>query len=205
MIFRDQIAFVGKLIDSYAETAWRKGVAGDNDRCVPVEMYAGEVDEDGWVEWRVLPSTLDESDVTGLEKEFGIEFPPLFRAYLLARFHCFDCVRSQKYDQMILLMHTPSRKPLRPLRDFLRAWQPLIDAGLLPFAEWGDGWGPMCFDRLRRGEDGECPIVWLEHELMVPLGPEMCRLRENVGPLIQPLYPSFREFLWDIFGNGGAR
>ena len=200
MAVGEDSAFVGQLLDAYAVNAWQTGVASKDpaDRGVPPEMQVGEVNADGWVQWRVLPSTLKESDVEALEKEFGAKFPPVFRAYLLARFHLFDQVHSRRYDQQIFMTHTPAGKPLTPLQELMKAWRPLIDAGFVPFAEWGDGWGPMCFDATQRNSDGECPIVWMDHEALIPLG-DKCRLREAVAPLAQPLYDSCREFLVDVF------
>lgn len=197
------ITFVGQLLDAYAVDAWRKSVASQDpkDAGVPSEMQVGLVDEEGWVEWRVLPSTLTEADVAAVEMEFGATFPPLFRAYLLARFQLFDQVKSRRHDQQIFMTDTPSRKPLKPLRELMKTWQPLIDAGYIPFAEWGDGWGPMCFDTSKRGTDGECPVVWMDHELLIPLGADKCRQRESVVRLAQPLYGSCREFLLDVFGR----
>src|SRR5262245_51922061 len=152
MAVANDSAFVGHLLDAYASDAWRMGVAAEDpaDAGVPQEMQVGEVNEDGWVEWRVLPSTLKEADVGALENDFGVQFPPVFRAYLLARFQLFNQVRSRRYDQQIFMTDTPAGKPLRPLRELLKTWQPLIDAGLIPFAQWGDGWGPMCFDAVQR-------------------------------------------------------
>lgn len=203
MAVAEDYAFVGRLIDEYAVDAWRRGVASKDpmDAGVPPEMQVGEINEDGWVEWRVLPSTLTEADVIAVEKEFGMTFPPLFRAYLLARFQLFDQVHSCRYDQQIFMTDTPAGKPLQPLRDLMKSWRPLIDAGYIPFAQWGDGWGPMCFDSVNRRADGECPIVWMDHELLIPLGSEKCRQRESVLPLAQPLYASCREFLMDVFGR----
>ena len=60
---------------------------------------------------------------------------------------------------------TPVEKPLKPIRELMKGWQPLIAAGYIPFAEWGDGWGPMCFDSVKRSPDGDCPVVWMDHEL----------------------------------------
>jgi hypothetical protein len=121
---------------------------------------------------------------------------------LLARFQLFDQVKSRHYGQQILMTDIPSRKPLKPLRDLMEAWRPPIDAGFVPFAQWGDGWGPMCFDSFKREADGECPVVWIDHELLVALGSDKCRQRESVLPLAQPLYGSCREFLLDVFGRG---
>jgi hypothetical protein len=199
----EDTAFASGLLDAYATGAWMMHVAAEDpdDAGVPPEMQAGEVNEDGWVKWRLLPSTLAESDVTGVEREFGVEFPPVFRAYLLAHFHLFNQVRSRKYDQQVLMTDTPANRPLVPLRDLLTAWQPLISAGYVPFAQWGDGWGPMCFDSGQRGADRECPVVWMDHELLIPLGPDGCWQRESVLPLVKPLYGSCREFLVDVFAR----
>jgi hypothetical protein len=164
-------------------------------------MQIGEIDAHGWVEWQPLPSTLHDADVDALESDLGVQFPPLFRAYLLSRFHLFDQVKSRRYDQQIFMTHTPSRQPLKPLRDLMVAWRPLIDAGFIPIAEWGDGWGPMCFDTAQRDANGECPVVWMDHELLIPLGEEACRHRESVRPFVRRLYSSFREFLVDVFGH----
>lgn len=205
----EDIAFVGRVIDEYAASVADPAVlmqvaADDPDqgKGVPPEMQAGEVDDEGWVEWKVIPSTLIEADVVAVEREFSVEFPPLFRAYLLARHHLFDQVRSRQYDQLIFMTGIPSRRPLRSLRDELRAWQPLTAAGFVPFAEWGDAWGPMCFDVAHRTADGDCPVVWMDHEGLVPLGPERFRVRTEVEPWVQSLYGSFREMLADVFPLG---
>ncbi|MGN6547821.1 MAG: hypothetical protein ACTHK7_22425, partial [Aureliella sp.] len=158
MGIEEDIAFVGQLLDAYAVDAWRMGVAAEDSAevGVPAEMQVGEVNAGGWVEWSVMPSTLKVTDVHALENEFGVQFPPVFQAYLLARFHLFNQARSRRYDQQILMTDTPAGKPLGPLGDLMNAWRPLIDAGFVPFAQWGDGWGPMCFDTVQRRADGEC-------------------------------------------------
>ena len=202
----EDTAFVGSLLDAYGAGACKMHVAAEDpeDAGVPPEMQAGAVNEDGWVEWRLLPSTLSEADVAAVEREFGVEFPPLFRAYLLARFHLFDQAKSERYDQQILMTDTPANRPLTPLRELLTAWRPLIGAAYVPFAQWGDGWGPMCFDARARATDGDCLVVWLDHERVIPLGEEAWRRREAMQPLAEPLYGSCREFLVDVFGGGRA-
>ncbi len=204
MALADDIAFVGQLLDAYAAEASRIGIPAEDpdDHGVPPEMQVGDVHEEGWVEWRMLPSTLGEADVLALEHEFTVQFPPMFRAYLLARLHLFRQVRSRRYDQQIGMPHTPAGKPLGPLRSLMTAWRPLIDAGFTPFAEWGDGWGPMCFDDGERGADGDCPVVWMDHEELIELGPQTCQNREAVLPKVKPLYRSCRQFLTDVFGGG---
>lgn len=203
MPLAEDIAWVGQLIEAYALGADRRGVASKRpqDSGVPATMQVGPIDAEGWVEWRVLPSILSEAEVSDLEKNSGIELPPLFRAYLLARFHLFDQVTSRRHDQLILMPDTPAGKPLAPLLNSMSAWRPLMDAGFIPFAEWGDGWGPMCFDTDRRASAGDCPVIWMDHEILAPLGEEQCRTRKKVLPLAQPLYESCRELLVDVFGQ----
>ncbi|HYE20031.1 MAG TPA: SMI1/KNR4 family protein [Tepidisphaeraceae bacterium] len=199
----EDTTYVGALLDAYAEVEPRVHVAAKAPRGagVPPEMHAGPVNEHGWVEWRMLPTTLTDADVVAVEREFGVTFPPLFRAYLLARLQLFRQVGSDRHDQPVLMTHLPSDRPLGPLRDLLTAWRPLIDARYVPFAEWGDGWGPMCFDAQARGADGDCPVVWLDHERVIPMGEDAVRRREAMEPLARPLYGSFREFLIDVFGR----
>lgn len=196
--------FVGRLLDSYGNSAWRFGVALEHpaDAGVPVDMQIGDVNSDGWVEWAILASTAKIEDLDALEKEFGIDLPVPFRAYLLARLHLFNQVESRRYKQQILLSDTPSTNPLGPLKFLLNAWRPLLDAGYIPFAEWGDSWGPMCFDARQRSSDGDCPIVWFDHEVLFSNGEDSCRNRDWMAAHARPLYESCREFLVDVFSVG---
>ena len=100
MSLAEDIAFVGQLIDAYSIHERRMCVASvsPRDHGVPEVMQVGPIDAEGWVEWSVLPSTLTEADVAELENNFGIHLPPLFRAYLLARFHMFDQVSSRRHE-----------------------------------------------------------------------------------------------------------
>jgi len=207
MALTEDIAWVGQLVDAYAAEADRRGVASQRpqDSGVPAAMQVGQIDAEGWVEWRVLPSTLSENELRQFEDKWGVQLPPLFRAYLLARFHLFDQVTSRRHDQLILMTDTPAGKPLAPLLLLLSAWRPLIDAGFIPFAEWGDGWGPMCFDTERRAADGDCPVIWMDHESLASLSEEKRRARKRVLPLAQPLYESFRELLIDLFGQAANK
>jgi hypothetical protein len=58
----------------------------------------------------------------------------------------------------------------------------------------------MCFDTRRRHQDGDCPILWLDHEEVIPLG-EKASVRANLARLEKPLYDSFAELLQDVFGH----
>jgi hypothetical protein len=200
----EDITSVGRMLDAYAATEPLQHVAAADpqDAGVPPDMQAEPVNAEDWVTWKMLPSTLSEGDVRSVEDEFGVRLPPLFRAYLLARFHLFDQVHSRRYNQLILMSDIPSGRKLRPLRELMRSWAPLIGAEFVPFAQWGDGWGPMCFDTHQRDAGGECPVVWMDHERLIPLGPQACARRERILPWVQPLYSSCGEFLADVFVSG---
>jgi hypothetical protein len=168
-------------------------------------MLDRDVDLEGWALWKIIPSTLSEADVVALEVEFSVRFPPLFRAYLLAAFHLFNQVHSRKHilsngsGQLILNTPVPSDQPLEPLRSLINAWRPVDSAGYVAFAQWGDGWGAMCFDMSNRHPDGDCPVVWIDHEPLVSLDPSSLSDRKMLLPLAQPLYDSYRECFDDMF------
>ena len=200
MSLTTDLEYVRSALTSFGENYYRMGVASvDGSGGVPPEMFNGEINDEGWVEWKMIPSTLTLDDVHELESEFSIELPPLFQAYLLAWFHLFNQVHSAKFDQLIFNTDVPSKQSLSPLRELIQGWEPLLSAGYIPFAEWGDGWGPMCFDTENRNDDRDCPVVWMDHERLIPLGEEACRNREVVLPLVNPLYASYREFFEDVF------
>src|SRR5262245_49392583 len=194
----EDITEIGRLIDAFNERYPACHIiAGD---WPPLEMRGEPLSSHDWVACRVLPSTLGLADVITLERELAVQFPPMFRAYLLARFHLFDQVHARRYNnQLICWPHITSQSSLDDVRTHVRAWQSLADAGYIPFATWGDGWGPMCFDTAQRAQGGECSVVWTDHELLHQLGPTECRKRANVEPLAQPLYDSSRELILDVF------
>jgi len=173
---REEAEAIGRRIEAYAaalephqrslpaEPVWEEG--GD----VPPEMRVGEVDHWGWVEWRVMPSAVTPADVDALEEEIGHTLPPSFRAYLMARAHLLD-FGTRRFNNQLLLFGLPTRDPLGGLRDLLGECPAFLRAGLIPFGDFGDGWGPLCFDTHRRGPDGECPILWLDHEDLARLEP----------------------------------
>jgi len=201
MALAEDIADVGRMLDAYFAGYPATDVAKvpPEDAGVPAEMWGGPVDDDGWVRWRMLVSSLSEDDVSAVERDFGVAFPPLFKAFLLARFQLFSQVGSRKHKQTIQMTTTPSDGPLEPLREELGAWRALIPSGFIPFAEWGDGYGPLCFDAEGRAADGDCPIGWLDHEILHSLGPEACGERASLLPHWRPLYGAFRELLQDAF------
>lgn len=115
-----------------------------------------------WVGWRPIPSTVTDADLDALERETGLAFPPLYRDFLRYR-HFVDLtevgVRFERH-----LCHD-WRETLR--KAYLRSWprELVLDVGLLPFGDesFMDA-GPVCFDTRHRIVDGDCPVVFWDHE-----------------------------------------
>ncbi len=149
-----------------------------------------------------MPSRLTSVEVRAIELHFGVVFPPMFFAYLLARYHLFNQVHSRKYSQLIQLPAIPFRDPLGPLQAVAGAWHRLLDSGFFAFADWGDGWGPVCFDLASPNMEGDYPIVWMDHEHLCRLGPDKFWDRSHLGSMVHPLFDSFADFFADVFqGN----
>jgi hypothetical protein len=191
----EDVAEIGRRIDTLtARNPWCVVVVDDDNP--PPEIRGETLDSPGWIVSRVLPSTLTEIEVVAVEHLLGVQFPPSFRAYLLARFHLIDqCHAASFQNQLVCWPCVPSRQSFDPVVRYVRSWRALLGAGYIPFAQWGDGWGPMCFDTARRAPDGECPVVWMDHELLH--GP--LHHRSHVEPLARPLYANSREMIFDLF------
>jgi len=196
---------VGRLIDAYSDrVGYRHDVAREDpdDSGVPEDMHDGPVDDDGGVHWKVLPSVVGPHHMRQLEQRLRSTGVPLWlAAYAAARAHCFDQVQAQSHGRhQVLLPDTPTLDPLRELFRLLDGWSALLDAGLVPVAQWGDGYGPVCVDMGANPGATDGPVVWLDHEPLIhDLGLEGMSQRVRVMPLAQPLYPGMREFLTDIF------
>jgi hypothetical protein len=158
------------------------------DGGVPPDMVDGAVSADGWVAWKMLPSTVSEEQVREAESGLPGPFPPLFRAYLTARFtlgmNCLD------------LPSLPSDNPLGNLLAVTRGWSVLWPAGYVCFADNAQGdVGPLCFDLRQRLSDGDCPVVLFDHEHLLNLPEEDLQNRAVVQRYARRCYSSFREML----------
>lgn len=194
MIYQADKEFIERCLNSYASKMQLIHVAKKppfdvRDGGVPPEMFDSDVDAEGWVKWKMLPSTLTENDVVEIEKMLPEQFPPLFRAFLTTRF-TMDIETPEAR-----LPALPSDNPLGNLLLQLRGWSALLPSGYVAFAEDGNDTGPLCFDFNNRLADGDCPIVVFDHEHLANLGEELCGEREQVLSYAKPAYASFRELL----------
>jgi len=196
----EDIERVGTLIDRYyAKIADTEDIFAliriSTDADLVASMQTNRVDAFGHPVWQPMKSTAREGDLAQLEQDVGAEFPPLFRAYALSRCHFF--VEFHGLDHRFLLPDFPPGLPLKGLS--LHADPSCVTLGLLPFGSYDDAYGPVCFDLESRAADGDCPLVWIDHEFMSGLE-EYEWNRARVQLEIQPLYSSFKAMLEDLLG-----
>jgi len=115
-----------------------------------------------WVGWRPTPSTVTDADLDALEAETGLAFPPHYRDLLKYRHFVELTATGVSFEPH--LCHN-WRDTLRAA--YFRSWprERILDVGLLPIgSETMMDAGPVCFDTRHRTSDGDCPVVFWDHE-----------------------------------------
>ena len=109
-----------------------------------------------------MPSGVTDGDLDALERETGLPFPPSYRDFL-KYLHFIDLtevgVRFERH-----MCHN-WRETLRA--KYFHSWprERILEAGLLPFGDEAQlDAGPACFDTRHRLADGDCPVVFWDHE-----------------------------------------
>ena len=117
---------------------------------------------DDSIGWKPIPSTVTDADLDALEREIGLVFPPLYRDFLQYRHFVELTGPAVRFEEH--MCHN-WQETLR--KAYFQSWprERLLDVGLLPFGSEGmmDA-GPVCFDTRGRMPDGDCPVVFLDHE-----------------------------------------
>jgi hypothetical protein len=113
-----------------------------------------------WLPWKPIPSTVLDSDLDELENEIGLKFPPLYRDFL-QYLHFYDLPSCIGWEPHVI------DRWKKQLRQIYKGWYPerIMGKGLIPFGSesFADA-GPVCFDTRQRLPDGDCPIVFWDHE-----------------------------------------
>lgn len=99
-----------------------------------------------------------------LEQKYKINLPEIFKEYLMTYSYDFTellgvvlCFDGELNEQYIELLNIPQENPLKSLQAYIEgicdtamelyADETLfLSQGYIPFADWGAGWGPLCFD-----------------------------------------------------------
>ena len=107
-------------------------------------------------------STVTNEQLDELECSIGYSFPPLYREFLRTyHFRSFDTPILRFYP------HPPLTWQEELNAMYHRAWLPerILGMGLIPFGDerMADA-GPVCFDVTRNAANGDCPVVFWDHD-----------------------------------------
>ena len=117
---------------------------------------------EGWVQWQLIPGSLENGLYEEVERRFNVKFPPSFIAWHKSYFFL-DCDCS--------LIRLPASSPNQPLKAIVNEldWfipEQLIPQKLYPFGSEGNDMGPLVFDTRVEVENNEFPIRAYDHEYM---------------------------------------
>ncbi len=113
-----QTSGINDAIQALVERGYNDGVAKESpfdpeSAGVPPQMFASEVDEEGWVEWHRTPSAVTVEQIQDLFNQYEIDPPQAWVAYLLADCHLVDQVNNGQ--TLYGLPEIPADNPLRPM------------------------------------------------------------------------------------------
>ncbi|KOP80948.1 hypothetical protein AMS59_00420 [Lysinibacillus sp. FJAT-14745] len=144
---------------------------------VPEEMKVVDIDAE-WSVWRMIPSAVTEEDIQTLEKEFGLNFPEWYKAFISTYHHYFDVIPEQSV-----------KEPLNNVRDMYNP--SLCSLGYLPFS-WDEEYGKIfCID-LKNDNEENCAIYEIEHEILFDD-------EADIQASLDYLYPNFKAYFDDTF------
>lgn len=113
--------------------------------------------------------------------------------------HLGICLKNKQMN--IYLPEMPSDLPLKQIEFQLDVWKPLVDVGYIPFGDYEDGWGPVCFDIMNRNENDDCPIIWFDHEELFNSDFEKGKSRLELDKMKKELYSNFQELMNNLCGK----
>ena len=149
------------------------------------ELAFGESDEDGLKRWKPIRVSTERTALDRLYDVLPAPFPPLYEQLILS-------YRWAQVDlgTFRLLANPPSQNLDRLLKEVSHdrgMMEMLIPNGCLQFGKGPDvDYDAVCFDFHRRGKDGDCPVVKIDHEEI------LCNFRFRK---VAELAPSFRSLM----------
>jgi hypothetical protein len=139
-------------IEDFFKAYWSPGMKIVSMDSQPKEMLVGPVDQDGWIEWKLIKGNLTVEDYRGVERQFNVHFPESFISWHKSYFFL-DCDCS-----FIRLPISSPVTPLLEIRENLDWNRELIKQGLIPFGREGNDTGPLVFDARKKVNLNEYPI-----------------------------------------------
>ena len=153
---------VEKFVDSALAQLRRRGLMLSPGQ-LPERMRDSSIPPlNDWIGWREVPSVVTDAELNALEQETGLMYPLIYRDFL-------------KYRHFVELSeigigfekHLCNDWQATLRKAYFRSWprKQILDIGLLPFGrETNLESGPVCFDTRKRDVDGDCPVVFWDHE-----------------------------------------
>ncbi len=132
------------------------------DPRMPVEMRSVDRPQrDDWIPWNAIDSTVSKSDIEELELHFGGPLPKLYAA-LLEYKHFYELTEScLRFEQHLVgRWKDDLLSKYDWLREHVRCGSHLVPIGEESFMDAG----PVCLDFGQRRSDGDCAIVFWDHE-----------------------------------------
>jgi SMI1 / KNR4 family (SUKH-1) len=149
-------------VDTAIESLRRHDLMCCPDPNMPAEMRDPNVPpSNGWIAWQAIASTVTDQDIIDLETHFGGKLPVSYVNFLKYR-HFYDLTEcGVRFNRHIIGRW---KDELIQLYDTYQDSFP-TDSHLVPFgAETFMDAGPVCFDFQQRHTDGDCAIVFWDHE-----------------------------------------
>lgn len=151
-----------QYVDAAIENLRRHDFLRFPDPNMPAEMRDSENPPmDDWLAWKPIPSSVTDEDIIELETHFGGNLPAEYIA-LLKYVHFYDLTEhGVRFERHIV---GEWKKRLIDRYDTYQADFP-NGSHLVPFGDetFMDA-GPVCFDFKNRHRNGDCPVVFWDHE-----------------------------------------
>ncbi len=117
-------------------------------------------DDDEYLVWKPIPSTVNENQLQELEAFLGHPLPPSYRGFL-QKLHFLEFYLDQ--NSLSFFPSFPGQLN-SGFEDIINGYYDnLPPRGYLPFANYGD-WGVACFDANVAAAGHEYPVVIFDHE-----------------------------------------
>lgn len=131
---------------------------------VPTEMAAGPADDEGWIPWKAIPSTITPDEVTDLQERIGYKLPTLFVELILYKHFmelAFDNIR---------FIPLPANEGIRAVQTWVQEQSEALgwlQNGIIIFAFSTDDESYYCFNAMQPMQDEnslalDYPVVILD-------------------------------------------
>ena len=151
-----------EYVDAAIASLRRYDLLRQPDPNMPTEMRDTNGSKmDDWVPWQPIASTVTDGDISELQSRFRAPLPAPYVAFLKHRhFYELDGCGVRFEDHVVGRW----KKRLIDLYDTYRLRFP-NGSHLIPFGrETFMDAGPACFDFQKRRSNGDCPVVFWDHE-----------------------------------------